>query len=124
MGSYGVAQAVAIPNHLAIDENHHMFADPALLVEHVSARPFVLPKVLIEHLAQRGPGGLARRTLDVTLNVSSESKCSHIRLVSVAERSSINRLSEVSRMILSKIDSRRRIFFASTSAEGELELIA
>src|SRR6266571_9185821 len=112
MRSYGVAQAVAVANQLAVDENHHMLPDPALLVEHIPARSFVLPKVVVEHRAQRRSGNLTRRALDVALNVSSESNRRHIKFVSVAEEFALSRASTMSRTARAQIDSRLKFFLA------------
>ncbi len=112
MRSYGVAQALAVANQLAVDENHHMLPDPALLVEHIPARSFVLPKVVVEHRAQRGSGNLTRRALDVALNVSSESNRRHIKFVSVAEEFALSRASTMSRTARAQIDSRLKFFLA------------
>ena len=81
MRSYGIAQALAVANHLAIDENHHMLPDSALLVQNVPARSFVFAEVVVKHRAQREPGRLTRGTLDMALNVSRESNCRHIEEV-------------------------------------------
>src|SRR5688572_26863662 len=77
MRFHGIAQALAVANHLTINESHHMLSNTTLLIEHISPRPFILLKVMIEHLAQRGSRNFARRTFDMTLNVSSESNGRH-----------------------------------------------
>lgn len=112
MWSYGVAQALAVASQLAVDENHHMLPDPALLVEHIPARSFVLPKVVVEHRAQRGSGNLTRRALDVALNVSSESNRRHIKFVSVAEEFALSRASTMSRTARAQIDSGLKFFLS------------
>jgi hypothetical protein len=111
MRSNLVAQALAVTNHLAVDENQHVLPDSALLVEHVPTRSFVLLKVVVEHRAQRGSGSLTRGTLDVALNVSSESNRRHIKFISVAEQFALSRDSTMSRTAPAEIDSGWKVCF-------------
>ena len=67
-GIDGVAEPGAVPDHPAVQEDGHVLAQFALLVEDVAAGPRVSGEHGVEHLAHRGARDLRRRTGHVALD--------------------------------------------------------
>jgi hypothetical protein len=75
--SYRVAQVIAVANLLAIDENHHVLTDSALLVKHIPAGSFALSKVVVEYRPKSGPWNFPRGAFDVALYILGKSDGRH-----------------------------------------------
>src|SRR5262245_16132538 len=62
VGADAVREAGAVADRLAVDEHRHVLAQGTLLVEHVGARPRVLPEDALEGLADGLALDVRRRT--------------------------------------------------------------
>src|SRR5262249_54963384 len=73
----GVGEPDPVVDLLAVDEDDHVFAQGALLVEDVPPRPLVAGEGRVEHLAYRAPLHLRRGTGHVSLDVLGENDACH-----------------------------------------------
>jgi hypothetical protein len=72
LGSDGVGLLLAIRDRLVVNEDHHMFAERALFVKHVTARPRMVGEVSIERSANSLPSDVCGRTFEMALHIRRE----------------------------------------------------
>jgi hypothetical protein len=77
---HGIAEAVAIENLVAIDEDGHMMTELALVIHDVSAGLFVQPEIPIQHITKRPARYVASRARDVSLNVLRKPHSCHVAI--------------------------------------------
>ncbi len=81
IGGDRVGEIPTVAELLPVDEDGHVLAQSALVVENVPACALVFPEVAFQDVPQRLAGNLARRARDMTLNVRRESGGRHWKSV-------------------------------------------
>src|SRR6185295_5305529 len=77
VGAHAVGEAGAVEDGFTVDEHRHVLAQGTLLIEHVGARPRVLPEDALEHLADGQAFDVRRRDRHVSLQRGGEDDVGH-----------------------------------------------
>lgn len=77
VGGHAITQVVWIRDRFAVDEDRHVLAKSALIVQYIAAGLLIAVEVFIEHRPQGCSGHLSRRAGNVPLDVLRESNLGH-----------------------------------------------
>ena len=77
IGGNGVGELSAVENRFAVDEDRHVFAERALVIEDVAARGRVRDEIGIEHFADGRAADRSGRAGDVALDILGKSNVRH-----------------------------------------------
>ena len=102
---------IAIVDLAAVDERGHVFAQLALVIEHIAARALVGREVGVEHFAERGAIDIPRRTFDVALDIARKAYRWHLhRHFTKTVRDYEREAGSLSKLVVHLIDGTYELF--------------